>query len=381
VARFAGFAELLEVGDDELRALIDSGGDAPERLWAVWALALRRDQGVVGVARDLSRGDPSPGVRAHMALILVAHGERAAAATLARLDPEPLVRASACRNLARVAGPRDADLHGLLATAMRSDPSSEVRAAVADGLGDDAPEALRAACVDQLHDPDEDVRATAVSALLRQGGDRLALPKPLRDRWAAEPSPRVRGAILRAWLDAEGPAAMLRDAAARPAREVILVIDAIDEARVAIDVELVEPILGRADETLDLRVLALDDDGSVRLPLRWLLELVARDLRSGGFQRAHAAAPSLAGALARASAVDAVDGGLIAEVLVRIEAAIARLAAAADVGADDVVRYLRDDLEADLFDRVDEAYWADAAPAIAGVELLPDLRRLARAPA
>jgi hypothetical protein len=41
--RFHEFRELLEVDDARLRDLVAGGGDPPERLWAVWALAMRRD--------------------------------------------------------------------------------------------------------------------------------------------------------------------------------------------------------------------------------------------------------------------------------------------------------------------------------------------------
>jgi hypothetical protein len=71
--------DLLEVPVRKLHDLVDGAGDDPERVWAAWVLALRHDPGVLSVVREAATGDPSPGVRAHMALMLVAHGAAARA--------------------------------------------------------------------------------------------------------------------------------------------------------------------------------------------------------------------------------------------------------------------------------------------------------------
>src|SRR5690349_2327802 len=78
------FEEVTQLDAGALRALFRRG--RPEqRIWAIWALALKTG-GLVGVA-DPGAGDPDAGVRRTMAIMLAGHGEHEMLIELARRDP------------------------------------------------------------------------------------------------------------------------------------------------------------------------------------------------------------------------------------------------------------------------------------------------------
>jgi hypothetical protein len=234
VPRFREYGELLELPLDELRTIAGGNGDAAERLWAAWALGMRHDGSAVQVARDRARRDPAPGVRANMAILLVSHGERSAAATLAKHDPEPLVRASACRSLARVVSAGDDALIDLLVAALGTERSPDVRAAIIDGASAGPPPPLREAIARRLNDEEEEVRAVAVQALLGWRVPDAPLPAALRDRWPVETSTALRDEIVRAWVAIEGSASVLHDCAGRPSAEVVIILNCLRRAKILI---------------------------------------------------------------------------------------------------------------------------------------------------
>jgi len=108
--RFERYADLTALETPELRALLAGRGDAPQRVWAAWALAVKHAVDAGTAIVDRAANEPAEGVRAHLALLLVAHGDRDAAVALAVGDPSPTVRAAAYRCLARVAHTAEADL-------------------------------------------------------------------------------------------------------------------------------------------------------------------------------------------------------------------------------------------------------------------------------
>ena len=74
-------------------------GDAPERVWACWALA---QNGISNsVASDILT-EPSPGVRLNLIVMAAGMGYRAILEALALNDPDTHVRASACLYIGRI---------------------------------------------------------------------------------------------------------------------------------------------------------------------------------------------------------------------------------------------------------------------------------------
>jgi hypothetical protein len=384
------FRQVFELDEHTLRALVSGKGDAPERLWAAWALALRRDPEAASILRRAATGDPSPGVRAHLALLLVAHGELAAAMTLARLDPEAIVRSSACRHLARVAKPTDAGLQELIATAMRSDPSPAVHAAIADAVRLDAAEEFWATCARRLRDPDDEVRANVVEALLRRHASGASLPSELCVAATSEERPDLRASMLQAWIGAEGRRAVVLAVCDRPVQQVLNVLQFYEEERADLGPEDVDSLLARNEAAIDARVAFLHRKGLVRLPVRWLLALTLREREHGPvdgsreswrrWEAATVAIEALREVLARETQVHSVEERqLVNRLRESIEEELRSIAVQRSTDVDTVVRYacgvgLTRDQGADDWTSDDEEYYVPR-----GAELLPELRRLATA--
>lgn len=161
MASLQSFEEVARLDTQALRDLFRRG--RPEqRVWAIWALALRTG-GVIGIA-DSGAGDPDAGVRRTMAVMLAGHGEHEMLIELARRDPVRAVRQSAMQLVTRLAmqgviGPdvvleaarRDAGVHGAILAAIGRDPPAFLVDLATDLLGDD----------------DADVQTEAFEALLR----------------------------------------------------------------------------------------------------------------------------------------------------------------------------------------------------------------------
>jgi len=152
------FAETHAMSDVELRALLGSA-DARSRVFAVWALALRAASLVGHLA-----GEPDPGVRRALAVVLASHGELDLIVMLSRHDPNVYVRASASQIVVRLA---KAGRVPWVLVAERFDDHAEVRAAVVSQLDAAAPDELQLKVVACLDDEDEAVRREAFESTLK----------------------------------------------------------------------------------------------------------------------------------------------------------------------------------------------------------------------
>lgn len=125
---------LIELDEHTLRAHL-AGADPLLRLHSAWALGLRARDGGAAAARRLLATEPHAGVRRHLAVML--GGDVAALSALLDLDPSERVRETA---LHLVAQSWPSDAHAQLADRVlavaQADPSSDVRLAALDLLGD-----------------------------------------------------------------------------------------------------------------------------------------------------------------------------------------------------------------------------------------------------
>jgi hypothetical protein len=199
---FQRFGDVAREDEAVLRRLLAGDGDEPERLWAAWSLALRRVGSAGGLVAQHVTREPAAGVRAHLALLLVAHGERAAAIALARHDPSATVRAAAYRSLARTAALQDDALNDLLAHALANERSAEVRAAILDGLQPDAPAFVCKRALVAVEDQDVDVRERAIDFALRYRTNARPFPEELRIRAARETEESLLTTLFDAWTRA-----------------------------------------------------------------------------------------------------------------------------------------------------------------------------------
>ena len=155
------FDQVRVLGEPELRALIEHGRPE-ERVWAIWALALRSDDAVGELAR---REEPDAGVRRTLAVLLAGHGELDLLVALARRDPAPEVRAAAMQLVARLA------LDGRLPTSLVIERAGadgpEVRIAILGVVFAGAPPWLMELAINLLEDREPEVRYEAFEALVR----------------------------------------------------------------------------------------------------------------------------------------------------------------------------------------------------------------------
>jgi hypothetical protein len=226
MAAIDSFDDVRGLTEPELRALLERG-TAEERLWALWALALRSTSNVDALAQRASPqagptlrssplSEPSPGVRRNFAVVLAGHGHYDLLVALAKRDPAPLVRAAAMQLIARIA------LDGKLPTAIvRERVASdvgEVKVAVLGTIFDGAPAWLVELAEQLLEDREGDVRYEAFEALVRCGHDARAR------MWLEEaPEAETRMALAR-WTanGAVRPAADVLVSASRRLRRLLI---------------------------------------------------------------------------------------------------------------------------------------------------------------
>lgn len=246
------FDDVRRLTEPELRALLERGRPE-ERVWAIWALALRSSEPTIEAIAQ--RAEPAPGVRRNLAVVLAGHGHYDLLVALAKRDPAALVRAAAMQLVARIA--IDGKLPEGLVRERVSAEVPEVKTAVLGTIVSGAPSWLVELAEVLLEDADAEVRYESFEALVRAGrGERARM-------WLEEaPEAETRIALVR-WT-ARGnvrPAAETLASASRRLRR--LLIECVraaswHELAPVIDAEpmLVKALVGRAPIVLDQIPLA-----------------------------------------------------------------------------------------------------------------------------
>ncbi|HEY5950190.1 MAG TPA: hypothetical protein VIV40_32060 [Kofleriaceae bacterium] len=259
MAAIDSFEDVRELGDAELRALLDAG--RPEqRVWAIWALALRSaDVGELG-----DRVEPDAGVRRNLAIVLAGHGQLDLLVALAKRDPAPEVRAAAMQLVSRFA--IDGKLPSTLVGERIGADGSEVRIAVLGTVFGGAPDWLIELTQKLLDDGDSDVRYEAFEALVRVGSNDHAL------MWLEEaPEAEARLALMR-W-SARGRVRASAELLSRASRRMRRLL--IESVRVATWHDLA-PAIG--DETPLIRALARRNPNVFdEMPLASLMRATLRE--------------------------------------------------------------------------------------------------------
>jgi hypothetical protein len=269
-ARLRDFDDALGRDDDALRERL-AHGEALERVWAVWILALRARDGAAVAAQI--RGEPNPGVRRALGVVLAGHGHVDLLVALARHDPDAEVRAGAMRLVVRFALAERVPWAVVTEALARDAPP--VRVAILGELAARPPAVLRPAIVACLGDDDASVSGEAFELVIRarDRGDDGALHAFL-DRRAPD---ELELAFL-TWSHHEAQAAMVAVLAgtSRPVRAAALrwFRDrswAAIGALVGADPALYEMV--RQDHRIDL-------DVPIELPVMLLLGVDAWDQNS-----------------------------------------------------------------------------------------------------
>jgi len=152
------FEEARALDREQLQILLESG-QPEQRVWAIWALALRTGEPSMVAGRPADAG-----VRRTLAVVFAGHGHTEALIDLATKDPDVYVRETAMQLVTRLAA-GGAISRGVVEDALTRDPAT--RAAALGAIGKGAPQFLISIAHRMLHDPDPDIAGEAFEALLR----------------------------------------------------------------------------------------------------------------------------------------------------------------------------------------------------------------------
>jgi hypothetical protein len=258
------YDDVKRLDEPALRDLLEHG--RPEqRVWAIWALALRS---IAHVGELAHHEDPDPGVRRNLAIVLAGHGELELLVALAHRDPAPEVRAAAMQLVARLA--IDGALNTELVVERTLADGPEVKIAVLGTVFERAPRWLVELALRLLGDRDGDVRYEAFEALVRTGELAHAL------MWLEEaPESEARLALMR-WT-ARGNARACADLLAASSRRLRRML--VESVRVPTWADLGPAIDG--DPTLLRALLQRDLRELDRVPLAPLVRATLADDRGG----------------------------------------------------------------------------------------------------
>ncbi|HEU0034892.1 MAG TPA: HEAT repeat domain-containing protein [Kofleriaceae bacterium] len=162
LAAIASFDEAARLDRTALQALLD-GGRPEQRVWAIWALAMRSHDDGHALGHRAAR-EPDPGVRRTLAVLLAGHGEAELLLGLARHDPELVVRESAIQLATRLAAGGGLDV-AIILDAARREPA--LQPAILGAIGRGAPEPLVVLAHRLLEVGAPPVELEAFEALLR----------------------------------------------------------------------------------------------------------------------------------------------------------------------------------------------------------------------
>lgn len=159
------FASVAALPELDQSYLLESG-DAPERLWAAWSLALRHGRRALPTLAALAGAELTDGLKRQLLVILAGLGARSILLAIAATEPSADVRATATANYIRTSGTNDVELTASFALDQLHTGIAELVLAVLSELEMsriELPEREVTAC---LEDSRLEIRQAAVSCLL-----------------------------------------------------------------------------------------------------------------------------------------------------------------------------------------------------------------------
>jgi hypothetical protein len=270
------FADIAQLDTGTLRSVLETG-EAPERVRAAWALALRLGGAIRSELVQDSLTEPHAGVRRHLVVVLAGYQERAVLATLARQDPEAEVRAAACQYLAMLGRPEDTASWRVLHEQLETDASDEVRRACIAFLPPHTPAGLRSAVAARVGDDSLDVRRAAADRLLEWAGlSGDLMPEVLVPRVRLEPDAPLRQELIRRGCALDGGLSLLAYLEDAPETTLGRVLRICAVQGLQFPWELLLPFVRRGEGWLDellIDVLAAEAPAEAET---WLLEVALR---------------------------------------------------------------------------------------------------------
>lgn len=164
---YSSFEQVNSLSETERRTLLQQG-DPSERVWAAWSLGLEYGASLSPDLIQTLNQAPHPGTRRHLVIMLAGHGERVLVATIAKHDPDEIVRATACQYLIQTAATKDTNLEKLLIEILTSDKHPSVHRVVLDNASNGFPKLSDKELIPLTKSPDLGVRRLTVALLMVQ---------------------------------------------------------------------------------------------------------------------------------------------------------------------------------------------------------------------
>jgi hypothetical protein len=220
------FDEVARLPESEQRRLL-AHGDAPERLWAAWSLALEIGRDVIPELRLLEQDAVPDGLRCQLLVILAGLGQRELLETIARADASDRVRAVAATLYVRTGSRHsDSDVFNFARVQLRAAPAVVRRAILSEqqvgNLSLPAEDLLPT-----LADTDVETRVLSAACLLA-GGEGPEILGAVVEAYLAERNPEVRADFLRA-LPRAASSDVLAAAARRGSSTIVEALNGLHE--------------------------------------------------------------------------------------------------------------------------------------------------------
>jgi HEAT repeats len=276
--RYNHYQTVAQLTEAQQRVLLQTG-DAVERVWAVWALALRDGSSLLPELNQWMHAEPDPGTRRHMVVLLAGTRAYDHLATLAAIDPDHDVRASACQYLARICGRTDPDIRTLLRRRLLTDQST-VRAAIISELPELLEEISEAEIEHLTIDPDRDVRMRIMEKMVDQLGHESAILR-LTAWLLREPDRTIRQRLLRAGLQSPYAATLTAAIAQQPLEHVRELLEPLSTHPPQLSWSIITPLcaLGQPDLDAVLVTCAKPEPAAVN----WLLACLLRAAQNSDY--------------------------------------------------------------------------------------------------
>jgi len=277
MARYENFEAVAQLGSARLRNLL-AGGDAQERVWAAWALALELGADSLALLQEAVQASPTPGTRRHLVVVLAGLGERKALSVFAESDPDPYVRATACQYLMRTWSEDDLQAAELIRQRLLTDSAADVKETILKAATSVLPPATLPELAGLTSNRALEVRRLAFELIKRRHGPREAFGGVLAARLHKERDRDLLADLANFCLDGGQEELFVRSAPrARPSARALL-LDALHARGRTISWAQAQPLAELGEVAVDLKLLRLLTPRGLSDAFPWLVRRLAESI-------------------------------------------------------------------------------------------------------
>ena len=278
MAEYENFEAVSQLDIKTLRELL-ADGDAQERVWAAWALALRLGADSLPLLEAAVQASPTPGTRRHLVVVLAGLGERRLLYVFAGSDPDAYVRATACRYLMRTWLEEDVESADFIRRRLLTDDAAEVKETILKTATSVLPPATLPELAELASDREPEVRRLAFDLIKCRHQPKEAFAGALAARLHEEPDRDLLADLANFCIEGGQEELVLRSALrARPPVRMLL-LDALDARDKAISWTQARALAELEETAVDLKLLRLLKPAGLRNGFAWLAHCLAESAR------------------------------------------------------------------------------------------------------